>query len=117
MLGQIIHRLRHLFEIEHLGPAFVTDALSGAEVCLNIHQQIDLFFRHGPDDFLTRFVSFFAGEDGPKLRFTVAAAQRIQPNKPLLIFPAQGKDFSRFDFISGVPQELQERVKIGGLLG
>ena len=35
-----------------------------------------------------------------KRRFTVAAAQRIQSDKPLLIFPTQGKDFSRLDFIT-----------------
>ena len=59
---------------------------------------------------------FFAGKYGLKLRFTVAATQRIQPDEPLLIFPAQSGDFSRLDFISGIPQKLQERVKIRGLL-
>lgn len=42
MLGEIVHCLRHLFQIEYLCPARVASAFSGLQFCLNIHQKIDL---------------------------------------------------------------------------
>ena len=43
VFGQVVEGLRHLFEVEHLGPAGISGTFSDLEFCLDVHQQIDLW--------------------------------------------------------------------------
>ena len=78
MLGEIIHGLRHLFQVKNLGPAHIPSAFSSLEFGLNIHQQIDLrrLCLHGR--FLTGCMLLFAGENGQQVLQGVAFTQAVR---------------------------------------
>ena len=42
MFRQVVEGLRHLFEVEYLGPAGIPVTFPGLEFVLDVHQQIDL---------------------------------------------------------------------------
>ena len=83
MLRQIVERLRHLFEIECLCPPCVPSALSGLELCLNIHQQIHLRRVCAVDFFRDRLVGLLPSQDSRQglNAVTLAQAVLIQPDK------------------------------------
>ena len=68
MLCQIIHGLRHLFQIEHAGPPRIPRALPGLELCLNIHQQIHLRQICAVDIFCAGRMGLFPGEGSQQFR-------------------------------------------------
>ena len=77
-LGEIIHGLRHLFQVKNLGPAYIPCAFSGLEFGLNIHQQIDLrrICLHGR--FLTRCMLLLPVRNSQQVLQGVAFTQAVQ---------------------------------------
>ena len=79
MLGQKIHGLRHLFQVEHLGPAGISGTFPGLEFCLDVYQQIDLRWGGLHSGFLPRRMLFLTGEDRQQIVQSVAFTQAVQP--------------------------------------
>ena len=78
VFGQVVEGLRHLFEVEHLGPAGVPGAFSGLEFCLDVHQQIDLGRGGLWDGLLAGRMLFLAGEDRQQIVQRVAIPQSVK---------------------------------------
>lgn len=105
VLGQIVHALRHLLEVEHLGPPLVAAAFSSLELGLNVHQQIDLLLWL-KQLFLPGRVRLFASEDGPQVGLSVPIAQGVQPHESLFSRTPQAQSLTRLDLVPGLGEQL-----------
>ena len=85
LLFQILQRSRHLFEIIHLGPAFIGGAFALTHPLLNVDQQIDTAGR-GRSPCRGRSCGSLAVNDGLHVLGAVAVPQRGRPEtgRPLL---------------------------------
>ena len=88
MLGQVHHGLGHLLQVKRLGPVGVPHALPCLELCLNIHQQVDLGgCRDSGNRLFARRVLFLPGQNCCHILLGVAFAQAAHAGRP---FPARG---------------------------
>lgn len=117
MLGEIIHGLRHLFQIENLGPPRIPGTFSGPELCLDVKEQIDLGRLRLYDDFFAWDVLLMTGKNGQQVLLGVAFAQAVQPGHFSPAGELQAVGFSALGyFAAGFPEQLQQLVQVSGLL-
>ena len=67
MLGEIIHGLRHLFQVKNLGPPHIPGTFSGLELCLDVNQQINLRRICLLDRLLAGRMLLLTGKDGQQV--------------------------------------------------
>lgn len=118
MILQIGYRLRHLFQIKQSSPTRITGTFALLQFCLNVHQQIPAaLFRYGL--FRPAFsgrVFLFTVNHRTEIFGCIACAQGVHADGFLLFAAEQGRDFLALDFITGLPQQLQQSFKTFGLL-
>lgn len=78
VFGQVVEGLRHLFEVEHLGPTGIPGTFSGLEFCLDVHQQIDLGRGGLRGRLLAGRMLFLAREDRQQIVQRVAVPQPVK---------------------------------------
>ena len=118
MLGEIIHGLCHLLQIEAGGPSLITGPLASAELFLNIDHQAYSLFRlrlgRGPGGGMF----LFSGQNRTKLGFTVPFAQLLTHAGSIV--PARSFEAVRLPtarHLAAHPfQQLQQGIEVSGLL-
>lgn len=85
MIVEIVQGLRHLFQVEFAGPPRISGPLTGAELGLNVHQQIDLRDSRSRGGSPGRDMLVLPSERGTQVGFPIAVSQGFQADN---IFPA-----------------------------
>jgi len=118
MILQIGYRLCHLLQVKQSCPTRITGTFAFLQFCLNIHQQIPAaLFRQLC--FCPAFpgrVFLFSGNHRTEIFGCIACAQGVHADGFLLFAAEQGRDFLALDFITGLPQQLQQSFKTFGFL-
>ena len=117
ILGEIIHRLRHLLEVKDLGPARISGTLSGLQLCLDVHQQIDLRRSCLQRRFFPRCMLLLTGENRQQVLQTVTFAQAVQTRNIIPFREFQKVRFATPGYLAPrFLKQLQQLIQIGGVL-
>ena len=117
MLREIISGLRHLFQVENLGPPHIPGTFSGLELCLDVNQQIDFRRFCLLGGLLTRRMPLLSGENGQQVLQGVSVAQTVQTGHFAPAGELQAVGFATLGyFTAGFPEQLQQLVQVRRLL-
>ena len=116
MIGEVIHRLRQLFQIERSCPTRIPGSFAFLQLCLNVHQQIDPFRLLVNLFFLARRVPLLTFDNREQHIFRIIFSQGVQPDRTAPALAAERGIFTGLDFITGLLQQLQQSTPIRRLL-